>query len=420
MSDWQRKSLRGASCSAARRLVVLLLGTVAVAAFGQSARAQMGSDRYSAIVVDARTGTVLSAMNPDAPRHPASLTKMMTLYLAFEALRDRRIDLDTPVPVSVHAASMVPTKLGLIPGTRLSVEQAILGMVTLSANDAAAALGELLGGDEARFAQMMTLRARALGMTHTVFENASGLPDPNQVTTASDMALLARHLIQDFPDEYHYFSTPNFQFHGRTVWNHDTMLRTYPGADGLKTGYTEASGRNLVTSAVRSNVRLIGVVLGAASNGERDLDMRAQLDDGFQRMDVPAEHEPRGRFPTLMATAQAATLQERGGLPALRDPGLREPALHLAALHPAVPVRPAAHWGVQLGRYASLAAARAAAGTARRGIEGGETQIEETRVHGRSVFHLQVVGLTQAAATAACRRGGCTLLRADPGQVASR
>ena len=152
------------------------------------ARAQIGSDRYSSIVIDAATGNVLSAVNADELRHPASLTKMMTLYMVFEALRDRRIALDQLVPVSSHAASMSPSKLGLLPGTRITVEQAILGLVTKSANDAAAALGELLGGDEERFAQMMTLRARALGMTRTVFRNASGLPDPEQVTTARDLA----------------------------------------------------------------------------------------------------------------------------------------------------------------------------------------------------------------------------------------
>ena len=157
------------------------LGRLAFGLLGPApARAQIGSDRYSSIVVDAASGNVLEEVNPDAPRHPASLAKLMTLYMAFEALRDRRITLDQLVPVSAHAASMEPSKLGLVPGTRLTVEQAILGLVTKSANDAAAALGELLGGSEDRFAQMMTLRARALGMANTTFPNASGLPDPDQ------------------------------------------------------------------------------------------------------------------------------------------------------------------------------------------------------------------------------------------------
>ena len=229
--------------------------------------------------------------------------------MLFESLRDHRLSLSDAVPVSAWASSMPPTKLGLLPGTYLTVEQALLGLVTKSANDAASALGELMGGDEDRFAQMMTLRARALGMTHTTFRNASGLPDWGQVTTARDLLMLARHLIQDFPQYYHYFSTPSFQFHGRTVLNHQALLRTYPGADGLKTGYTEASGFNVVTSAMRGDVRLIGVVLGASSGGERDLHMAALLDQGFLRMGVApvevARREPFYRLPFITAARAA-------------------------------------------------------------------------------------------------------------------
>jgi D-alanyl-D-alanine carboxypeptidase len=270
--------------------------------------AQVGSDRYASIVIDARTGDLLSAASADEPRYPASLTKMMTIYMLFEALRDRRVSLNQMVPVSAHAAAMMPSKLGLVPGTAITVEQALLGLVTKSANDAASALGELLGGDEDRFAQMMTMRARALGMSRTTFRNASGWPDPDQVTTARDLAVLARHLVQDFPVEYRYFSVPSFMFHGRFIPNHDRMLQTYPGADGLKTGYTEASGCNLVTSAVRGDVRLIGVVLGASNGAERDSHMAALLDAGFDRMGVPVSEAPRRRVPVLVAAASAATL----------------------------------------------------------------------------------------------------------------
>ena len=192
------------------------------------ARAQIGSDRYSSIIVEAATGNVLEAANADAPRHPASLAKLMTLYMAFEALRDRRITLDGLVPVSAHAASMQPSKLGITPGTRITVEEAILGLVTKSANDVAAALGEMLGGSEERFAQMMTLRGRALGMSRTTFTNASGLPDPDQWTSARDMAVLARHLLADFPGYYPYFSTRSFTFRRRVIFNHDRMLEVLP------------------------------------------------------------------------------------------------------------------------------------------------------------------------------------------------
>ncbi|HKM61516.1 MAG TPA: D-alanyl-D-alanine carboxypeptidase family protein [Acidisphaera sp.] len=289
---------------------VLVAATVASA----PAMAQIGSDRYASIVMDAGTGAVLSAANADEPRYPASLTKLMTLYLTFEAVRDHRIALTDLVPVSAHAASMSPTKLGLLPGMRLTVEEAVLGLVTKSANDAASALGELLGGDEDRFAEMMTLRARSLGMTHTVFRNASGLPDPDMVSTARDLALLARHLINDFPNDYGYFSTPGFTWHGRLIRNHDHMLQTYPGADGLKTGYTQAAGCNLVTSAQRDGVRLIGVVLGAQTGVERDIHMAQLLDAGFEHEGVPSiQREPvmTARLPTIIGSAQAAPVSAR-------------------------------------------------------------------------------------------------------------
>ncbi len=300
------------SCRPARA-VPLLVGLALLCLSFRPAAAQVWSDRYASVVIDAGSGNVLEQVNADELRFPASLTKLMTLYMAFEALRDHRITLDQPVPVSWHTASMSPVKLGLVPGTYLTVEQAMLAMVTLSANDAACAMGELLGGDEERFAQMMTLRARALGMTRSTFRNASGLPDPGQVSTARDLSVLALHLVHDFPADYALFSTPSFVFHGREILNHDTMLRTYPGADGLKTGYTELSGRNLVTSAVHGSVRLIGVVLGMRSNGERDVHMTSLLDDGFEKMDVPVLRRApsRVRVPTLIAAAEAASLPLR-------------------------------------------------------------------------------------------------------------
>ncbi len=287
---------------------VIAAALSALVAAAGPAIAQVGSDRYSSIVIDSATGNILSAANPDELRFPASLTKMMTLYILFESLRDHRVSLSQYVPVSDSAASMSPTKLGLTPGSLITVEQCVLGLVTKSANDAAAALGELLGGDEERFAQMMTVRAHALGMSRTTFRNASGLPDWGQVTTARDMAILARHLLQDFPDEYHYFSTPYFIYGGHMVRNHQSMLASYPGADGLKTGYTDASGFNVVTSALRGETRLIGVVLGAGNSSERNAHMTSLLDQGFARLGVPpvfmARHEPR--YPSFIGVAQAA------------------------------------------------------------------------------------------------------------------
>jgi D-alanyl-D-alanine carboxypeptidase len=367
------------------------------------ARAQIGSARYSSIVVDASSGEVLEDMNADQPRHPASLTKMMTLYLTFEALRDRRISLTQIVPVSGHAASMEPSKLGLLPGSRLTVEEAVLGLVTKSANDAASALGELLGGSEDRFAQMMTLRARALGMSRTTFENASGLPDPEQWTTARDLAVLARRLINDFPGFYRYFSTPSFTWHRQVIFNHDNLLRTYPGADGLKTGYTDASGHNLVTSAMRGGVRLIGVVLGAASNGERDIHMTALLDQGFEQMDVPISRKPVQLVSrvTLISTAHAAEMPRPTS----------------------AKVRSLANWSIQVGSFSSESAARSAAQMARRDADSGEAKVLAVRLHGRVVWRAEVVGLTEADAEDTCgahRRGGCLVIRPSQRQLASR
>ncbi len=323
-----RTGIRGLPC------LVLLLALLQ----SRQASAQVGSARYASLVMDAGSGQILSAANADEPRYPASLTKMMTIYMLFEALRDRRVSLDELVPVSPHAAAMSPSKLGLLPGMTITVEQALLGLVTKSANDAAAALGELMGGDEERFAQMMTLRARALGMSRTTFRNASGWPDPDQVTTARDLALLARHLIQDYPQEYHYFSVPSFLFHGRMIPNHDRMLQTYPGADGLKTGYIDASGCNLVTSAVRGDVRLIGVVMGASNGYERDSHMASLLDAGFDRMGVPVSRgEPmRVRAPALVAAASAATLPAASLPPPWRSRAAR-PSIRLAAAAAAPP-----------------------------------------------------------------------------------
>ena len=393
--------------------LALLTGVLAgaVAALPVAARAQIGSDRYSSIVVDAATGNVLEAANPDAPRHPASLAKLMTLYMAFEALRDRRITPDELVPVSAHAASMEPSKLGLVPGMQLTVEEAILALVTKSANDAAAALGELLGGSEDRFAQMMTLRARALGMNHTTFTNASGLPDPDEWTTARDLAILARRILLDFPTDYSLFSTPSFSFQHRVIFNHDRMLQTYPGADGMKTGYTEASGHNLITSAVHSGVRLIGVVLGAASNPERDVHMAMLLNQGFDEMGVAPERRTTvaSRLPSLVSTAHAATLTEQPPASAIH-----------ARLTP-----PPSGWTIQVGSFANEKAARDAAMNARRVADGGEMRVEAASWHGRTAWRAQVTGLTAPEAQTACsalarHKATCMIIRPDQRQVASR
>lgn len=283
----------------------------------QRAQAQYPG-HVSSLVMDATTGTILSQSDAELQRYPASLTKLMTLYLTFRALQAQQIALDEDVPVSIHASVQKPSKLGLVPGSNLTVEQAILALVTKSANDAACALGEFLGGgDEVRFAQLMTQQARALGMANTTFRNASGLPDPDQVTTARDLGVLAKHIITDFPGYYHYFQVPEFYFHNRLIPNHDPMLKIYAGADGLKTGYTTLAGHNLVTSATRDNIRLIGVILGASSNTSRSLAMASILDHAFESKGVapqPLLSPVTAPQPAVLASVHAeGRSRHRGG-----------------------------------------------------------------------------------------------------------
>jgi len=236
------------------------------------------AERYappgSSIVVDGNTGEVLHASNADALRHPASLTKIMTLYLLFERLDAGRIKLDTPLKVSEHASEQAPTKLGLKPGQTIAVEDAIKAVVTKSANDAAVAIAENLGGEEEDFAKLMTEKARALGMNHTTYVNASGLPDDDQITTAHDQAMLGRAIQERFPHYYKYFSTAEFVYHGAAMRNHNHLLGVVGGVDGIKTGYTRASGFNLVTSVHRDGHYIVAVVLGGRSAFERDAHMR--------------------------------------------------------------------------------------------------------------------------------------------------
>jgi D-alanyl-D-alanine carboxypeptidase len=234
---------------------------------------------YAAIVVDANSGKVLEAVNPDSPRHPASLTKIMTLYVLFEQLNAGKLKLDSRLTVSAHAAAQEPSKLGLEPGQTIEVEDAIKAIVTKSANDIAVVVAETIGGSEEEFARIMTHRAHALGMIHTTYVNASGLPNEAQITTARDLALLARAIQEDFPKYYRYFSTLTFQYHGMSIRNHNHLLGRVEGVDGIKTGYTRASGFNLVSSVHRGDRRIVAVVLGGTSIGARDARMRTLIEE---------------------------------------------------------------------------------------------------------------------------------------------
>src|SRR3954471_14320187 len=241
------------------------------------------SPQFSSIIVDGNSGTVLSSNNPDGIRRPASLTKIMTLYLLFERLDAGKMKLDTEMEVSEHASEQAPTKLGLKPGQTLKVEDAIKGLVTRSANDAAVVIAEAIAGDEDEFAKLMTRKARALGMSKTTYRNASGLPNDEQLTSARDQATLGRAIQDRYPRYYRYFATTVFNYRGQSIRNHNRLLGNVEGIDGIKTGYTRASGFNLVSSMRRGNRHLVGVVLGGRSGGSRDATMRNLLAENLEK-----------------------------------------------------------------------------------------------------------------------------------------
>ena len=275
----------------------------------------------AAIVVDMNSGSILHADEAETLRHPASLTKMMTLYVLFGYLHAGTIKPDTELVVTPHAASRAPTKLGLKPGSTIKVSDAAKAMVTRSANDAAATIAENLGGTEEHFARVMTDTARRIGMTKTVFRNASGLPDKEQVTTARDMAILAAHLIHDYPEYYKVFETRYFTYQGRKYRNHNKLLFGYKGTDGIKTGYTRASGFNLAASVHRGNKHLLAVVLGGRTGSQRDAATRALLDKH-----LPSASETKPTKAQLMASLV--------GAPPPKLPPIKKPAVKTAAAEP--------------------------------------------------------------------------------------
>lgn len=258
-----------------RRLLLALAVTLPMFA---PAAAEIKKPGHAHILVDAATGTILEAENADMVLYPASLTKMMTLYLTFEALHSGRFDWDQRLVISQNANDKEPYKFAVGAGNTISVREAVMGMVVLSTNDAATAVAETLAGSEEAFGQMMTLKARELGMTSTVFTNPSGLPDPRQVTTATDMARLGLALIRDFPEEYKLFASRGMTFRGMKFRGHNAFLVQYPGAEGIKTGFTNASGYNIVTAASNGERRLVGVVLGADSANARTQEMITLFD----------------------------------------------------------------------------------------------------------------------------------------------
>jgi D-alanyl-D-alanine carboxypeptidase len=383
------------------------------------------SSKDSYLIVDATSGRELASDRPDELRHPASLTKLMTLYLAFSALDSGQLSLGDSLPVSLAALNASPTKMGMMGGS-VTVRDAIMGLVTRSANDAAIVLGEALGGDEENFANQMTLKARQLGMMSTVYRNASGLPNREQVTTARDLAKLANALMRDFPHYYPIFSVQTYNYRGRLLANHNQMLQSYPGADGLKTGYTSASGFNLVLSAMRDNRRLIGVVMGGDTGFSRDRLMAELMDRGFesaQALSVSPWTSPR--VPPSARYA-AANFVPGGGLPDVARVGQvvkAEPApsasatasapFQLATTSPVAPAGAATatigSWVIQVGSFNDGRAAEGALERATTALPDpirarASATMDEIQMAQRTFYRARLANLSQTDAIEGCKK----------------
>jgi len=423
-------------------------------------KSQYQAPIYTAIVIDATTGQVLSEVNADTPSYPASLTKMMTLYMLFEALERGEVSLESPMPVSQRAASAAPSKLGLRPKSKITVEQAIGALITKSANDVAVVTGEYLGGTEDRFAEKMTARARTLGMSKTTFKNAHGLPNPGQFSTARDMSILASHLIKDFPQYYSQFSRMEFAYQGQTIRTHNHLLEFYEGADGIKTGYTTASGFNLVASATRNGYRLIGVMFGGTSANARDRKLAGLMDQGFAVMagtppsdmaitrnnNLPTtDRVSSDRIGTQIAQIEEETTTEEGdrdepfvavtqtGSPietAILPPLPQSSPAAAASITVVNPAAPSS-WGVQIGAFSTRAKAEdqvtAAVSQLKATFAQATAQVLPVKANGKMVYRARIMGLQNQDLMRACamipaqvKAGGCQAVPPDAKRVAAR
>jgi len=398
------------------------------------------SGREAYLIVDAASGRELGADRPDELRHPASLTKLMTIYLAFSALDSGRLSLGDAMPVSVSAMNAPPTKMGMQPGGTVNVRDAVMALVTRSANDAAVLLAESMAGSEEAFARLMTQKARQLGMSSTVFRNASGLPNSEQVTTARDMARLAYALMRDFPHYYGIFSVQSYSYRGRVLENHNRMLGSYDGADGLKTGYTAASGFNLVMSAMRDNRRLIGVVMGGNSAAGRDRYMAALMDRGFamaQSMQLAAwtplrkpgsaryaaaHFDPSSGFaevyrppaaasgaPRQVSPRYAGFVAPAAAAPATTPAFAAAPATVASAVPPAAADGPAiGTWVIQVGSFGDQRAAQLALERASAALpdiaRSAAAMVDEVQMASRTFHRARLANITQEQAVDGCKR----------------
>ena len=388
--------------------------------------------RYAAIVVDHESGEVLHARKADTLVYPASLTKMMTLYMLFEALDRGKLKLSSKLPVSSRAAGMPASRLGLKRGSSITVEDAIKALATKSANDVAVVVAEALGKTESRFAVRMTERARALGMSKTTFKNASGLPNRHQKTTARDMATLSRKLIADHPDRYHYFGLPKFEYRGRTYRSHHKLMSRYRGMDGLKTGYIRASGYNLAASAKRSGRRLITIVFGGKTSGSRDAEVARLMDLGFSRIEErrrnhivlgPPVPKPdsiavqsiaslaHDRPGAIVSTQRSGPQPSEDSLPVVHAarPGAimpsPKPGMRLDAGEPKLAAR--GSYGVQVGAFHDPDKARRAAYQVAQKLPDlllrGNVDVSALRSGRKPVYRARLVGFSRSEAQTACK-----------------
>ncbi len=371
------------------KAIAFLAGAFACVLCAQAERAML--------IVEPETGHVVLARNANRPSYPASLTKLMTVYLLLDAVADKRLALTDRVPVSVAAAGQLPRKLGLRAGSRLTVEQVLLAMIVYSANDAAVVAAEAVAGSEHAFTERMNAQARALGMTRTRFRNASGLPDPGQVTTARDLAVLARALQRDFPRDYAYFSRQGFDFGQRHVGTHNNFVVTYAGADGLKTGFTCHAGYNLIASARRNDRRLLGVVLGEPDRISRDRHMKQALDTAFA--------DATGAL-TGLDLNSVQRITEQGGADAPNQDFLAESCIHPGGTTPqSVDMHRASGWSLEFAleveRDEALGRARSFIGRYADKLPGARPLLIPRWV-GTIIYRTAVTGLKREDALRTC------------------
>jgi D-alanyl-D-alanine carboxypeptidase len=373
-------------------ILVILLGALT---------ASPANAGYAAIVIDADTGRVLHARNADTRNFPASLTKMMTLFMAFEALENGTLKLNQPLRVSRRSAGQPASKLGLKEGETITVENAIRALSIKSANDVATVIAEALGGTEVKFAQMMTKRARTLGMKRTSFRNASGLPNRRQLSTARDMAILAQALIERFPNYYGYFSEASFQYNGKKYRNHNSLLKNYDGADGIKTGYIRASGFNLVASAERGGIRLIGVVFGGKTANRRDRHMQNLLNRAWAqariKSTIAATPIPKPEIPGQKTVTTAF----------IKTPNVSTPSINVP-IPPTVVRAVRTNWGIQIGAFAGYTDAHIAAGNVVQRLSNlpatASLKILPVSQKADTLFRARLMGMDEVSARASCQQ----------------